>query len=322
MNALFSRRHAARAVPPLPAALCAELLPQWAERIALADDQATEAVDALTHRFAGLAADLDEAVALARQAASELADGEMGLPAACREAALRLDSLLSGLRLTLERHAQAHARTRVLADRADRLRQAAESIELLARRTHLLGFNATVESARAGEHGAGFAVLAEEVRRLADSSRREAVAVRADVEAIVGALQAVGEDADTLRAQSDAALADAAARVAGLIELLAAAGGRADQAGERLRARAAGTREGVSAALVDFQYQDRVSQVLGHVRDNLRFTAGALSGAPDADAVVAEALARLAAAATMPEEHALSSGRHPADPAPGGIEFF
>ena len=85
-----------------------------------------------------------------------------------------------------------------LGDRSVEIGTIVELISGISSRTDMLALNATIESVRAGEHGRGFAVIAEEIRKLAERTADATREIGTLVEAIQAdtheSIQALGEE--------------------------------------------------------------------------------------------------------------------------------
>ena len=125
--------------------------------------------------------------------AQELAAG--AVQAAERNAALarlarghkeRLDLSTAELGKLTQEVEQATGEAEALAAASEEIEKFIAQTKAIAKQTHMLALNASIEAARAGDEGKGFSVVAEEVRKLAAQAARSATSTSETVQTVLG----------------------------------------------------------------------------------------------------------------------------------------
>ena len=80
-----------------------------------------------------------------------------------------------------------------LANEANSVKNILDIISDIADQTNLLALNAAIEAARAGEHGRGFAVVADEVRQLAQRTQKSLAEINSTINIIVQSINEISE---------------------------------------------------------------------------------------------------------------------------------
>lgn len=137
-------------------------------------DQVATAMNEMTATVQEVATNATQAAGAAREATDQALKGQSRLNATL-ETLADLDESIENTAITLERLKEGTENIGIIMD----------VISSVAEQTNLLALNAAIEAARAGEHGRGFAVVADEVRGLAARTQQSTSEIHTTIERLV-----------------------------------------------------------------------------------------------------------------------------------------
>ena len=298
----------------------------WAAHIDASRTQMEAAVVALVERFSGIVVKLEQALSASNAARSHEGADLVDVFAASEH---ELRSLLNTLASTAATKQQMLGKIEGLQQITEQLQKMAADVASIAWQTNLLALNAAIEAARAGEAGRGFAVVANEVRTLSNRSAEAGKHIAQQVREISMAIEATCLAAGQSMREETRAVQASEEKIGGVLSSLRGVTGALVQSSDLLQRESAGIQAEVGEALVQLQFQDRVSQILSHVQHNI----ARLPFYLDEHARVSDAslqpidprglLAELESTYAMAEEHALHQpNARPAQQQAEEITFF
>jgi methyl-accepting chemotaxis protein len=247
----------------------ARVAPIWSGHIEVSRDQMESAVATLTHLFSGIVEKLDNAVQVAGQSNTTMEDGDKGLTAVFNRSEHELGLVIAAQKAAHQSLANTLNTVQGLSRFVDELKDMAAEVAKLAQQTNLLALNAAIEAARFGEQGRGFAIVAKEFKMLSQLSGETGQRIDAKIGVINTAILDACAVVRDLVKQEDGSMSTAQTCVGNVLSELKSITENLLQSSTQLKDESIDIKSEISDALVQLQFQDRISQIMNHVKDNI-----------------------------------------------------
>ncbi|MGZ4959819.1 MAG: methyl-accepting chemotaxis protein [Methylomonas sp.] len=249
--------------------LCQKVLPIWSSQVEMARVHTEESIADLAQRFDALSKRLDAAVMTSQNAVGGDNESNGGIVELLRDSQLELGTITKALGASLEDKEKLLRSIEDLSGFTEQLSKMALEVSSIAAQTNLLALNAAIQSARAGDAGRGFSVVADEVRKLSRSSGDVGKKITETIESVSEAIEDTLAISRKFARQDEETLSNAERIIDSVLGSFSRAASGLSESEELLRTENNAINFEISDVFVALQFQDRVSQILALVCDDL-----------------------------------------------------
>jgi len=153
-------------------------------------EQSTTIVEDATQRAGRMQEEISGSIELAKVGKEDMLKANQSLNGASQAVV----TLTTEIQKSAEVETTMASKIHQLSQDAEQVKSVLTIISDIADQTNLLALNAAIEAARAGEHGRGFAVVADEVRKLAERTQKSLVEIDATINVVVQSIMDANTD--------------------------------------------------------------------------------------------------------------------------------
>ena len=304
--------------------LCQSALPLWQKHISTARTHSEQEIGKLCQQFSNLINGMENAMHVSTQTiGSDKKTNEISLMQVIQKSQTKLAEVLESQRKTMQSKETMLSGMSQLQGITKELNSMATIVSSLADQTNLLALNASIEAARAGEAGRGFAVVAEAVRELAQKSGDAGNNIQRRVALVNETINQTLTATDDYSQQDDIAMQETEVAIKRSMDHIADSAEQVELTASQLNIEQQNIHKEISRVLVSLQFQDRVSQILNQVEQDVESLVTSLNEEQWHTFIdVNDWLHKMEQSYTMPEQYDNHLGVKISNNEPEEITFF